>query len=84
MAAGRALATTNVGDIRHMVAPENQPFIVPCDDDALAGALTALLTDAPLRRRLGEANRARARSVYDEEAMFESYAALYDGLIGAR
>src|SRR4029078_13082541 len=35
IAAGRALTTTDVGDIRHMVAPENQPFIVPCDDDAL-------------------------------------------------
>jgi len=84
MAAGRALVTTDVGDIRHMVAPENQPFIVPCDDDAFAGALTALLTDAPLRRRLGEANRARARAVYDQEAMFEAYGALYDRLIGVR
>jgi glycosyltransferase involved in cell wall biosynthesis len=84
MAAGRALATTNVGDIRQMVAPENQPFIVPCDDDALAGALVALLTDAPLRRRLGEANRTRARSIYDQEAMFEAYAVLYDRLIGVR
>jgi glycosyltransferase involved in cell wall biosynthesis len=84
MAAGRALAASNVGDIRHMVAPENQPFIVPCDDDALAGALIALLTDAPLRRRLGEANRARVRSVYDQESMFEGYAALYDQLIGVR
>jgi glycosyltransferase involved in cell wall biosynthesis len=78
------LATTNVGDIHQMVAPENQPFIVPCDDDSLAGALVALLTDAPLRRRLGEANRMRARSIYDQEAMFEAYAALYDGLIGVR
>jgi len=84
MAAGRAIATTNVGDIRHMVSPENQPFIVPCDDDALAGALTALLTDAPLRRRLGEANRIRARATYDEAGMFEAYAGLYDRLIGAR
>lgn len=84
MAAGRAVTTTDVGDIRHMVAPENQPFIVPCDDDALAGALTALLTDAPLRRRLGEANRARARADYDQRGMFEAYAGLYERLIGAR
>jgi glycosyltransferase involved in cell wall biosynthesis len=83
MAAGRALVTTDVGDIRHMVAPENQAFIVPCDDDALAGALTALLTDAPLRRRLGEANRERVRAVYDEGGMFEAYAGLYERLIGA-
>ena len=84
MAAGRALATTDVGDIRDMVAPENRAFIVPCDDAALTGALTALLDDAPLRRRLGEANRARVRSIYDEDGMFQAYAALYDGLIGAR
>ena len=82
MAAGRALATTNVGDIGHMVAPENRPFIVPGEDEAMADALAALLADAPLRRRIGEANRERARSIYADQGMFEAYAGIYDRLIG--
>ena len=77
-----ASGTTDVGDIGHMVAPENRPFIVPCEDEAMADALAALLADAPLRRRIGEANRERARSVYEEQGMFEAYAGLYDRLIG--
>jgi glycosyltransferase involved in cell wall biosynthesis len=48
----------------------------------MADALAALLADAPLRRRIGEANRERARSVYEEQGMFEAYAGLYDRLIG--
>jgi glycosyltransferase involved in cell wall biosynthesis len=84
MAAGRAIIATDVGDIRHMVAPENQPFLVARDESAFAGALRTLLADEGLRRRIGEANRMKARTTYDQQKMFDAYGALYRAEIGAR
>ena len=40
--------------------------------------------DPALRRRVGEANRARARAEYDEAGMIARYGALYRGLIAVR
>ena len=79
MAAGRAVASTDVGDVRAMLAAENAPYVVAGDDAALAGALRALLEDAALRARLGAANRARAEAEYDEAAMFARWRSLMDG-----
>jgi glycosyltransferase involved in cell wall biosynthesis len=76
MAAGLPVASTNVGDVAHMVAPENLPFIV-ADGEGLARALGALADDADLRARLGAANRARALRDYAEDAMLNAYARLY-------
>lgn len=76
MAAGLPVASMDVGDVAHMVAPENQPFVVR-DDAALEQALSALAADADLRGRLGDANRLRARRDFDEAAMVEAYARLY-------
>jgi glycosyltransferase involved in cell wall biosynthesis len=78
MAAGLPVAATDVGDVADMVAPENRRFIVPKDEAALAGALTALLAAPPLRRELGQANRARAQTMFDQETMFQAYAGLWD------
>jgi glycosyltransferase involved in cell wall biosynthesis len=79
MAAGLPIAATAVGDVRSMVALENEPFIVPCDDAALSDGLRALLRDPALRRRVGAANRAKAEKSYDQETMFRAYARLLDG-----
>jgi glycosyltransferase involved in cell wall biosynthesis len=78
MAAGLAVAGTDVGDLRHMLAPENGRFVGQRDSGALAASLGALLADAELRGRLGAANRAKARRDYDQERMFAAYAALFD------
>src|SRR3546814_5448187 len=59
MAAGLPVASTDVGDVAAMVAPENRPFIVP-DEAALSAALGTLAGDPDLRPRLGEANRHRS------------------------
>ena len=77
MAAGLAVAGTDVGDIRSMVAPENAAHIVTKDETALAGALLALLRDPGLSARTGAANRAKAEREFDQAAMFATYAALY-------
>lgn len=80
MAAGLPVAAVDVGDVKQMVAAENRPFVAPRGDgEGLARALAALLDDPALRRRLGEANAARARAVYDEATMAEAYDALWRG-----
>jgi glycosyltransferase involved in cell wall biosynthesis len=79
MASGRAVAATDVGDVRAMLPEAQAPFLAARDDAALAAVLRPLLADAALRQRLGAANRARAEADFDQEAMFAAYAALFDG-----
>lgn len=79
MAAGLAVAATDVGDIRAMVAPDNGAFIVPKDSGALATAIQALLDHEHLRSRIGQANRDRACEVFDESRMFAAYEELFAG-----
>jgi len=85
MAAGVPIAAPRVGDIAAMVSSDNGPWLsAPGDEAGLAQALHALAADPALRRRVGEANRARARAEYDEAGMIARYGALYRGLIAAR
>ena len=79
MAASRAVVSTDVGDIRHMLSPENHPFVVPmADEAALANAMGRLLDDRDLRDRLGRANRAHVRDQYDQQRMFDAYGAIFE------
>ena len=79
MAAGLPVAATDVGDVSAMLDSSNGPYVVPKDDAALAGALRALLRDRDAARRVGAANRARAERDFDQDTMFRTYAALFDG-----
>ncbi len=76
MAAGLPVASMDVGDVAHMVAPENRPFVMR-DEQGLAQALGQLADDAELRARLGAANHARAARDFAEETMVNAYASLY-------
>ena len=77
MAAGRPVAAVDVGDVAHIVAQENRPFVVPRDaSGALAGALAALAADAPRRRDLGQLNQERVKAHYSLEGMIAAYGAL--------
>ena len=83
MAAGLPVAAPRVGDVAAMVASDNGPFVcAPADEDALGDALAALAADPALRRRVGEANRAKALAEYDEARMIDRYRALYWGVMG--
>ncbi|WP_270937763.1 glycosyltransferase, partial [Falsiroseomonas oryzae] len=83
MASGLPVATTEVGDVRVMLPPEAAQQLAALDPAALAAALRPLLADAALRARLGAANRAKAERDYDQETMFQAYAALIgDGATG--
>ncbi len=80
MAAFRPAVSTDVGDVRNIVAPENKPFIVPREDEAaLAEAIRTLANDATLRKQVGDQNARRAYSEYDEGLMFARYRQLYGG-----
>ena len=81
MAAARAVAAMDVGDVKAMVAPENQPFIAD-DEAALARAIAELAHDAELRRMLGRANQTRAREAFDERTMIAAYRRLYSSAMG--
>ncbi len=78
MAAGRAVAATDVGDVSRMVAGENQPFLVPAaGPEPLAAALSRLLADPALRVRLGAENRRKAWAEYGLDSMLGTYAGLF-------
>ena len=80
MDAGLPVASTDVGDVRDMVAVENRPFVVPPSEAALGRALRALIADPALRASIGQANRARQRDLYTLATMAEAYGALFDRL----
>lgn len=80
MAAGLPVAATDVGDVRAMLAEENQPLLCAREDAALAASLLALLREPAARARIGTANRVKALREFDQERMFAAYAALFDGV----
>lgn len=79
MASGLPVVSTDVGDVRMMVAEGNRPTITALDDAALAGALTQLVADEAARRRIGHANLAKARQDFDQAAMFATYGQFWRG-----
>jgi glycosyltransferase involved in cell wall biosynthesis len=82
MAAGLCIVTTRTGEAASLVASENGPFLSATDGEAeLTEAIANLAADRTLRRRIGEANRARARTEYDEKPMIERMRTLYRGLM---
>src|SRR5690606_543219 len=83
MAAGLPVAAPRVGDVSAMVASDNGPFLcAPGDEAALANSLGKAAADPVWRKRIGEANRAKAVAEFDEQAMIDRYRSLYWGLIG--
>ena len=83
MAAGLPVAAPRVGDVGAIVSTDNGPYLAEAGDEAgLAAAISVLAADPALRRRVGEANRAKALAEYDESAMFNRYNALYWGVMG--
>lgn len=82
MAAGLPIVATDVGDVREMLAPENRPYVVPANDEAAFGErLLALLRDADLRGRIGEANRRRAVERFSLTRMLADYEELFEEVL---
>lgn len=79
MAAGRAVAAVDVGDVKRMLSPENRAFVVPRDDEGgFANVLGSLLGEAGARIHLGQRNQAYVQRYYSEERMFRAYAAVFE------
>jgi glycosyltransferase involved in cell wall biosynthesis len=69
---GRPVVATRIRGCREAVEPGETGLLVPArDPGSLREAVDALLGDAPRRRRLGRAARARACERFDEQAVFE-------------
>lgn len=79
MASGLPIVSTDVGDVRLMVADENLPFITALDEAALSGALAGLLAAPDRRLAIGAANLAKARRDFGQAAMFAAHGALWRG-----
>ena len=78
MAAAKAVVASTVGGIPEAVADgANGRLVAPGDAAALAGAIKALLGDAALRARLGDAARATVRERFSTEAALGQLSTLY-------
>ena len=77
MDAGLAIASTDVGDVGHMVCAENRPYVAERSDAALGRAMAALVLDAGLRRKIGAANREQVRRKFLAGDMTQSYRTLF-------
>lgn len=79
MATGCPVVGTDVGDIKEMVAPSNQPFLCPTTQEAtFVMHLQRLLTNADLRTQIGQENQVRCRQLFDKSVMYQNYENLYE------
>jgi len=84
MGTGLPVLSTDVGDVREMVADANRRHVTPLgDDDAYARGLAVLTQDAGERSRLGRMNRSRCLDQYDLRIMIDRYRTLYWDVLGA-
>ncbi len=74
MAAGLPVASTDVGDVRWMLAEENGPFVGEKSAEGLASAMLGLLAKPSA---IGKANRFRAEAEFSDSVMFQRHLALW-------
>jgi glycosyltransferase involved in cell wall biosynthesis len=77
-ACGTAMVLSDIRGCREIGEPERELLLVPpADDTALTAAVSRLLTEAPLRERLGAAARNRALACFDQRRVAEMSLATY-------
>src|SRR5262249_9202716 len=78
MSVSLPVVSTDVGDVRAMLGPDSDRYVVPLgQEDAYTAALAELLDDGAARRRLGQANRTKCLQEFSMEMMTHSYERLY-------
>ncbi|MGA2231167.1 MAG: glycosyltransferase family 4 protein [Tepidisphaeraceae bacterium] len=84
MAAGKPVIATNVGGVPELVLHDQTGLLVPPDNaEAMAAAIAALVRDADLRGRFGEAGRRRAVQ-FSWPALADQYDQVYREAIQRR
>lgn len=81
MAMERPIVASHVGGLAESVTPEVGITVPPQDARALAAAVRELLEDPERAAQLGRAARARAVSLYSNEALVERTLALYERIL---
>lgn len=74
------IVATDVGDVRASLPIEQGRWIVPFSSDALGDALSDMISDPQLRRRLGALNRLAALERFSAEPMFKAWEAIFDSV----
>ena len=83
MAAGKAIAALDVGDVKDMVADVNRPFILAAGTrDGFAALLDRLIGDPVLCEALGRANRKKVEDAYGVETMRRAYGEIFGEALG--
>lgn len=78
MACGKPVVATTAGGLPELVLDGETGFLVaPRDHEAMARAITLLLKDEGLRRRMGEAGLTRARVRFSAERMVQETLRVY-------
>jgi glycosyltransferase involved in cell wall biosynthesis len=82
MAAGLAVAGTNIEGIRSALGPTGSQLLAPPRDEAaLAAAILKLANDTDLRNSIGAANRERVKAQYAAARMCEEYVAVLNEML---
>ena len=76
LAMGKAIVSTSVG-AEGLDLKDGEEIFIADEPTVFADAVTRLLTDASLRRRLGEHGRARVERDYDWRSIGEKLHSLY-------
>ena len=80
LAMGKAIVSTSVG-AEGLDLKDGEEIFIADAPTAFAGAVTRLLTDVSLRRRVGENGRTRVEQDYDWRSIGEKLHTLYESLI---
>jgi glycosyltransferase involved in cell wall biosynthesis len=82
MASGLPVVASDTGGIPEAVSPECAILVPPGNAGSLAGAIERLLADPDLRRRMGEAGKARA-ALFDISITVDRTLELYRAVLNA-
>lgn len=85
MACGLPVVSTDVGDVREVLSPDNRSgqFVAASGDAAgLAHAMTTLMRDETLRAELGAANRVHVERRYTKQSCGRKYLDVYEAIAG--
>lgn len=77
MAASKPVVSTDVGDVKTMVAAENRSFIEGREAPEIAASLDILLSDPALASSIGSANAAIVEAEFSLQKMVDTYDQLF-------